>query len=92
MFMPALAKFHLAHHTHFHNPLSFLNEIWQLRLHPNASSDRPIVGEGLEMEVNVNTSVEKSFMYNLTLECDLPGYLSYSILELSEKLFDLEKF
>lgn len=44
------------------------------------------------MEVNVNTSVEKSFMYNLTLECDLPGYLSYSILELSEKLFDLEKF
>lgn len=44
------------------------------------------------MEVNVNTSVEKSFMYSLTLECDLPGYLSYSTLELSEKLFDSERF
>lgn len=90
MFMPALAKFHLAHHTHFHNPLSFLNEIWQLRLHPNAKLDRPIIGKGLEMEGNVNTAMAKFFLYNLTLVCDL-RYLSYSILEFLEKLFDWEK-
>ncbi len=42
------------------------------------------------MEENVNTSMAKSLLYNLTLECDL-RYLLYSILKFLEKLFDLEK-
>lgn len=92
MFMPALAKLHLAHHTHFHNPLSFVTKIWWLRLHPNAKPDRPIVRKGLEIEENVITSVLKFFLYNL--ECDFPELLeciAKNILEQYDQLSDFKR-
>lgn len=45
------------------------------QLLPYAKPDRPIIGKGLEMEENVNTSMLKIFLYNLNLECVPPELL-----------------